>query len=146
MAEENQEHVEQTEQVENNQEQEQLETVSKEDYDNLVSQFEEVKSKLPQEKSEQELALEQKEADLFKREVNATLKENGLEQFTSVVKVSNEDELKETVKALTQIKNDIMVSTGYVPQDHSQDDEYSNYAKNNDVSGMIGSKLSKLFK
>ncbi|MGR9049228.1 hypothetical protein ACQ4XT_11415 [Halobacillus faecis] len=128
------------------QNQEQVETVAKEDYDNLVNELEQVKGKLPKEPTEEELAFQKREADLFNREVNATLKENGLEQFASVVKVSNNDELEETVKALTQIKNDIMVSTGYVPEDHAKDDEYSNYEKNNDVAGMIGTKLGKLFK
>ena len=100
----------------------------------------------PKDKTEDEIAFEQREQDLFNREVNAALKENGLEEFSSVIKPKDENELKETVDSLSQIKNDIKVSTGHIPEDHAKQDEYSKYEKENNTSGMIGTKLANLFK
>lgn len=133
-------------QEQNQEQQEQVETVAKSDYDNIVAELEEVKGKLPKELTDEEKAFQEKQQGLWQKEVGLTLKENGLEQFASLLKVEDEEQLNETVEALNKIVNDIKVSTGYVPEDHQKEDEYSKYEKNNDVSGMIGTKLSKLFK
>ncbi|MBS3679947.1 hypothetical protein KGF86_06960 [Ornithinibacillus massiliensis] len=111
----------------------------------IVAELEEVKGKLPKEPTQEELDLQQREQDLWQKEVNLSLKDKGLEQFASIVKVENEEELKEVVKVLGQVVNDIKVSTGYVPQDHAKTDEYSKFEKDGNVQGMIATKLSKLF-
>ncbi|MEK4030765.1 hypothetical protein MKZ02_19805 [Pseudobacillus sp. FSL P4-0506] len=138
--EENQEVIEQQQEVTEVQE-----TVSKQEYDSLVTQMEELKNKLPQEKSESELAIEAKEKELFQKEVNLTLKESGLEQFAEIIKVSNSDELNTTVDVLKKIVNEIKVSTGYVPSEHAKQDAYSEAEKKKDVGGMLSAKLAKLF-
>jgi len=112
----------------------------------VVNERDDLLQHKPKEQTDEEKAIAEKEQDLWKKEVNISLKENGLEQFASIIKVNDEDELKETVKQLSQIKNDIKVENGYVPKEHAKEDEYSKYEKENDVSGMIGTKLSKLFK
>ncbi|MED0665305.1 hypothetical protein P4T04_03140 [Bacillus badius] len=132
--EENQEVIEQQEEVTEVQE-----TVSKEEYDLLVTELEELKSKLPQEKSESELAIEAKEKELFKKEVNLTLKESGLEQFAEIIKVSDADELNTTVDVLKKIVNEIKVSTGYVPTEHAKQDAYNTAKSKGDTKGMIKS-------
>jgi hypothetical protein len=118
----NQEHHEQ-------QHEQQVETVAKEEYDAIVAELEDVKGKLPKEISDEEKQLQQKQQELFNKEVHLTLKENGLEQFAPVVRVTNEDELRETIKQLNKIVNDIKVSVGYVPQDNAKDNEYDVYAQ-----------------
>ncbi|PAQ14979.1 hypothetical protein CD798_08000 [Bacillaceae bacterium SAOS 7] len=122
------------------------ETVSKEDHDQLLAELEELKGKLPKEKSEAELNIETKEKELFQKEVSLTLKENGLDQFATIVKVNDSDELNTTIEALTQIVNDIKVSTGYVPTEHGKDDAYTVALKKKDVGGMLTNKLQNLFK
>ena len=119
--------------------QEQIEMVAKSEYDTLVAKLEEVKSKLPRELSDEEKQLQVKQQELFNKEVHLTLKENGLEQFAPVVKVANEDELKETIKQLNKIVNDIKVSVGYVPQDNKQVTAYEQAKQKNDTKGMIKS-------
>jgi hypothetical protein len=141
MEEQNQNQEQQQEQAQ----QEQIEMVAKSEYDTLVAELEEVKSKLPRELSDEEKQLQVKQQELFNKEVHLTLKENGLEQFAPVVRVTNEDELRETIKQLNKIVNDIKVSVGYVPQDNAKDNEYDVYAQKNDTKGMIATKLSKLF-
>ena len=100
----------------------------------------------PKDLTDEEKALQTKQQELFDKEVNLTLKEKGLEQFESVIKVADSDELEEVVKSLSQIVNDIKVSTGYVPEDRKKDNEYDKFAKEGNVSGMIGTKLANLFK
>lgn len=116
------------------------------EYNPLKVELEDVKGKLPKDLSDEEKAIQTKQQELFVKEINLTLKENGLEQFASIIKVGDSDELKEIVGSLTKIVNDIKVSTGYVPSDHKQQNEYDVFAKNKDTKGMIGSKLANLFK
>lgn len=123
-----------------------VETVAKTEYEKVLAELDELKGKLPKEPTEQELAFQQKEQELFDKSVQLELKENGLDQFASIIKVENEDDLKTTIDQLKQITNQIKIDSGYVPNDHAKDDDYSNFAKDNDTVGMIGTKLSKLFK
>ncbi|WP_449622882.1 hypothetical protein [Robertmurraya sp. Marseille-Q9965] len=115
------------------------------EYNPIKVELEDVKGKLPKDLTEEEKALQTKQQELWQKEVSLSLKENGLEAFASIIKVTGEDDLKEVVKSLTQIVNDIKVSAGYVPNDHSKDNEYDVFAKNGDTKGMIASKLGKLF-
>jgi len=99
----------------------------------------------PKELSDEEKAIEAKKQELFEKEVALTLKENGLEQFAKVIKVKNTDELNEVVELLSQIVNDIKMSTSYVPTDKAKQNEYDAFAKRGDTKSMIAMKLSKLF-
>lgn len=99
----------------------------------------------PKELSDEEKAIEAKKQELFEKEVALTLKENGLEQFANIIKVKNTDELNEVVKTLSQIVNDIKMSTSYVPTDKAKQNEYDTFAKRGDTKNMIAMKLSKLF-
>lgn len=125
---------------------EEVETVAKTDYEQVVAELDELKGKLPNEPTEQELAFQQKEQELFNKSIQLELKEKGLDQFASIIKVENEDDLKTTIDQLKQITNQIKIDSGYIPSDHAKDDEYSNFAKDGNTVGMIGNKLSKLFK
>lgn len=111
----------------------------------IVAERDDLLQYKPKDLTDDEKAMQQKQQELWQKEVGLSLKENGLEQFASIVKVENEDELKEIVKTLGQVVNDIKVSTGYVPQDHANTDEYSKFEKEGNTQGMIATKLSKLF-
>ena len=123
-----------------------IETVSKVDFDSLQAELDEVKGKLPKEKSEGEIALETKQQELFAKEVAFELKQAGLEQFASLIKVSDTEELTETIKTLSQVVSDIKASTGYVPNEHLKQDAYASAEQKKDVQGMLSSKLANLFK
>lgn len=99
----------------------------------------------PKDLSDEEKAIQAKQQELFNKEISLTLKENGLEEFASIVRVGDTTELEQVVKTLTQIVNDIKVSTGYVPKDNAQQNEYDVFASKKDTQGMIATKLSKLF-
>lgn len=103
----------------------------------LKTELEDIKTKLPKEPTEEEKALQQKQQELFVKEINLTLKENGLEKFASIVKVTNEDELKEVVTSLSSIVNELKVEMGYVPDNHKQQDKYNQAKQNGDTKSMI---------
>lgn len=122
------------------------EVVSKEDYEKVVRELKELKEQLPREESDEEKALKQKEEELWKKQVQLELKENGLEKFYPLIKVEKEEELKEIVKELNQIINDIKVETGYIPENHAKDNEFNRFEEEKNTKGMIGVKLANLFR
>jgi len=112
----------------------------------LVTERDDLLQHKPKDLTDDEKAFQTKQQGLWGKEVNLSLKENGLEQFADVIKVADEDELNQVVTSLTKIKNDMKVESGYVPKDKAKDDEYSNFEKNKDTKNMISSKLAGLFK
>lgn len=99
----------------------------------------------PVEKSEAEKVLEQREQELLKKEVGIELKANGLEDFIELLNVSNLEELQTKIETLNKILEGRKISNAYVPSEHKQTSAYDQAASKNDVTGMIGAKLSKLF-
>jgi hypothetical protein len=87
--------------------------------------------------TDKEKIIEAKQQELWQREVSLCLKENGLEKFVDIVKVSNEDELKDVIKKLTAIVNEIKIETGYVPSDHKQMTAYEQAKKQGNTKNMI---------
>lgn len=134
----------QDQQQEQTQQQDQQQTVDMKTYLDLVAKMEKMEQMLSQE-AEKQKKIEAKQQELFQKQVQLTLRENGLEKFADIVQVSNEDELNDVVKKLTAIVNEIRIETGYIPADHAKTDEYSKYEKEKNVAGMIAVKLSKLF-
>ncbi|SDC80546.1 hypothetical protein SAMN05421663_104161 [Terribacillus halophilus] len=116
------------------------------EFNPIVTERDELLQYKPKDLTDDEKAIQQKQQDLFQKEINLELKENGLEQFTSIIKVEDTDQLKEVVKSLKQITNDIKIANGYIPKDHAADDEYTKFTKEKNTTGMIGSKLANLFK
>lgn len=112
----------------------------------LQTELQEVKGKLPKDLTDEEKAIQTKQQELFVKEVNLTLKENGLEKFASIVKVTNEDELKEVITSLGTIVNELKVEMGYVPDNHKNSDAYSVAEQKKDIGGMLSVKLANLFK
>ncbi|WP_031408015.1 hypothetical protein [Geobacillus vulcani] len=126
------------------QQQEQEQQVDMKTYLELVEKVSKLEQKLSDE-AEKAKKIAEKEQELFQKQVHLTLKENGLEKFSDIVKVNDENELADVVKKLQNIVNEIRIESGYVPSDHVKTDEYSVYEKKKDVAGMISAKLSKLF-
>ena len=137
---------EQTEVVDNQQEQTEVETVAKDQYDSIVAELEEVKGKLPKELSEEEKSLQTKQLELWQKEKSLELKAVQLEKFADFFNASNPEELAAQIKQFQLLLNEVKVSMGYIPNDHKKTDEYTSFEKNKDTKGMIGNKLANLFK
>jgi hypothetical protein len=140
MEEHNQEQIEQQEQ-----QQEEVETVSKADYDLLVAERDELIQYKPKEKSEDELALETKQKELWDKEKSLELKSVKLEQFADFFNAQNSEDLKAQIESFQSLIAEMKASMGYVPKDHLKDDEYSTLENKKDTKGMIQSKFAKLF-
>lgn len=123
-----------------------VETISKAEYDAIVAERDELIKYKPKEVSEEEKAIITKQQELWQKEVALTLKENNLERFTDVVNVSDTNELESVIETLSNALNEYKVDNAYVPKDHAVEDEYEKYSQNKDAKGMIASKFSKLFK
>ncbi|WP_232467220.1 hypothetical protein [Anoxybacillus flavithermus] len=132
------------EQQQQDQQQQDQQQVDMKTYLELVAKMEKMEQTLANE-AEKQKEIEAKQQELFQKQVQLTLKENGLEKFADIVRVNDENELADVVKKLSQIVNEIKVETGYIPADHAKTDEYSKYEKEKNVTGMIAVKLSKLF-
>ena len=111
----------------------------------LTTERDELLQFKPVTKSDAEKALEQREADLFKKEVGIELKANKLDDFTEFLNVTNADELKAKITQLNKLLEARKLNNSYVPDTHKQTSAYDQAAAKGDVTGMIGAKLSKLF-
>ena len=100
---------------------------------------------LPVTKSDAEIALEQRENDLFKKEVGLELKANNMDDFAEFLNVANADELKIKVTQLNKILEARKINNAYVPEAHKQTSAYDNAVASGNVTEMIGAKLAKLF-
>lgn len=118
----------------------------KDELEPIQNQVKELEQYKPVEKSDAEKALEQKEKELFDKEINLYLKENGLAEFCEFFNVQNMDEVKDKTEKLNKILEGKKLNNSYVPGGHKSTDAYSKAEKNGDTLGMINSKLSKLFK
>jgi recombination DNA repair RAD52 pathway protein len=117
----------------------QEEMIAKAEYDKVLAELEEVKSKLPKELTDEEKALQAKQQELWQKEVSLSLKEAGLEKFADIVKVNDEKELKDVIKKLTSIVNDLKIEMGYVPNEHKQMTAYEQAKKQGNTVAMIKS-------
>lgn len=139
--------MEQNEQVEIEQQEQQaeVETVSKEQYDAIVLELEQVKAKLPVEKSEEEIAIETKQQELFQKEVTLELKSVGLDKFADFFNAQTIEELTQQIEKFQTLLNDVKLETGYIPTDHKATNEFTKHEQQKNTVGMIGTKLAKLF-
>ncbi|WP_339171219.1 hypothetical protein [Anoxybacillus sp. FSL W8-1294] len=134
--EQQQQEQQQDQQQQQEPQQAETQTVDMKTYLELVAKMEKMEEMLSNE-TEKQKEIAEKEQELFQKQVHLTLKENGLEKFADIVKVSNEDELKDVVKKLTSIVNEIKIETGYVPADHKQMTIYEQAKKQGNTKNMI---------
>lgn len=134
---------------------EQPKTYSQEEVEALQAKIDELIQYKPHEKSEQELALEaqaielsDKQAKLWQRQVEVELKELGLQDFAEFVQVvvDDLDGLQGKVAQLKRILGERELKSSFKPNEHRNADTYSIAEKQKDTKGMIGLKLSNIWK
>ncbi|WP_210367428.1 hypothetical protein [Bacillus sp. REN3] len=99
----------------------------------------------PKDLSDEEKAIQTKEQELFQKEVSLELKTAGLDKFAEFFKVEKIEDLQPQIEKFQGLLNEIKVSMGYVPTDHSKTDAYSVAEQKKDVNGMLSAKFAKLF-
>ncbi|MFB7304652.1 xanthine phosphoribosyltransferase [Heyndrickxia sporothermodurans] len=112
---------------------------TQEDVDKLQAQIDELLQHKPKEKDEVELRLEK----VWQREVQSTLKEEGLEIFQDFIRadVDDTDALNIQITKLKEIVGKLELSNSYQPTNHKSVDAYSVAKKNRDAKSMISEKL-----
>ncbi|WP_274365320.1 hypothetical protein [Paenibacillus thermotolerans] len=99
----------------------------------------------PKEKTDAEKQLEQKQADLLQKEMVLLMKEADVSDFAELISASDAEDLKNKIGKLHDVLKARKVDSSYRPESHKQQSAYDIAEKNNDVLGMIDSKLQKLF-
>jgi len=115
------------------------------DTDILVPLQTELAGLKPATKTEKELAIEAKEAELWNKEKSLVLKEKGLSDFADFFSGNTIEDLNKGIEKFNAILEAKKLNNSYVPEGHKQTDAYAQAEKNGDTQSMIGSKLSKLF-
>lgn len=141
-----QEVIEEVQEVEQEEVQEEVieeKTYSQADIDTLQAQIDELTQYKPQELTEQEAKLQEKLEVVWQREIQATLKEEGIEVFADFIKadVDDTDALSKQIAKLKEIVGTLEISNGYQPSNHKPVDGFALAKKNNDSVGMIKNKL-----
>lgn len=98
----------------------------------------------PKELTEDEIKIQEKLESIWQREVNATLKEEGLEIFSEFINagVDDTDALNKQITQLKEIVGKLKLSNSYQPTNHKSVDGYSLAKKNKDTKSMISEKLN----
>ncbi|MEA5023928.1 hypothetical protein SDC9_15176 [bioreactor metagenome] len=109
----------------------------------IQNQVKELEQYKPVDKTEQELALEAKEKELFTKEKNLILKEKGLQDFADFFVVSDLKELNKQIEKLNKILEAKKLNNSYVPDGHKPTDAYTQAKKNNDPLGMVKALFNK---
>jgi hypothetical protein len=114
----------------------------------LKTQVEELGKYKPKELTPEEKALEEKEAQLWEREVKIELSEAGCQDWYPFFNVPKGDTqaLKAKIEQLKTLTNKIKTNNSYIPDSHKAQDKYSAAESAKDAIGMIEAKLSQLFK
>jgi hypothetical protein len=112
----------------------------------LQAQIKELEQYKPIEKSNAEKAIEAKQAELWQKEVNLTLKEAGLSDFAEFFNATDAESLKKQIDKFNEILKARKIDFSYRPTDHKATDKYSMYEKEKNTVGMLSEKLSNLFK
>lgn len=111
----------------------------------LHQQIKELEQFKPVQKTDTEIALEQKANELFEKEKALTLKEAGLQEFAVFFIVDNIDDLQMKIEQFNKILTSKLLDNTYKPESHKTSDKYSLAEKKGDTVSMIGSKISKIF-
>jgi len=99
----------------------------------------------PATKTDKEIALEAKEAELWDKEKSLHIKEKGLSDFADFFSGNTIEDLDKGIEKFNAILEAKKLNNSYQPEGHKQTDAYTQAEKNKDTQSMIGSKLSKLF-
>ena len=116
----------------------------KEELEPIQLQITELEKYKPKEKSDAEIALEQKELELWNKEKNLILKENNLHEFVDFFNANDSEQLNEQINLLNKILDTRKLNNNYIPNNNvNKTDSYSQAKKNNDTLGMVKALFSK---
>ncbi|MFS0672039.1 hypothetical protein [Ornithinibacillus sp. 179-J 7C1 HS] len=106
----------------------------------LQVELEDLKGKVPPEKTDAEKALEQAKKELFQKQISVELKDAGLSMYEGIINPTDEKSLNDTIKALNKVHTDLKIQNSYTPTDKKKGtDSYDVAKQNGDTKGMVKS-------
>ncbi|ACB84817.1 hypothetical protein [Natranaerobius thermophilus] len=109
----------------------------------MESKIQELEQYKPEEKSEEQKKIEEKENELWQKQVDLTLKENGLDGFEGLITAKDEEDLNNKVEQLNNVLKKKKVNNSYVPREHGSTDKYSQAKQEGNPKEMIKSLINK---
>jgi molecular chaperone GrpE len=118
----------------------------------LKAQLSELEQYKPKQKTDAELALEAKQAELdekaqalWSKEVSVALKAEGLDDFAEFINAKDEAELAEKIQKFKTILGKLEAQNSYKPEQRKASDKFAKMEQTGDTVGMIDAKLNSLF-
>ncbi|MEB2264151.1 hypothetical protein LAV77_04995 [Priestia megaterium] len=126
------------------QQEENVETVAKAEYDAMVAERDELLQYKPEELTDEEVKAQQDREAFEKEKLEFAIEKAGLSEFAEFI--NDQEEIEAFQGLVKKIQDNVKKELAYKPENHKQTDEYSQFAQKGDTKGMIGSKLAGLFK
>lgn len=126
------------------QQQENVETIAKAEYDAILAERDELLQYKPKELTEEEVKAQQDREAFEKEKLEFAIEKAGLSDFAEFI--NDQEEIEAFQGLVKKIQDNVKRELSYKPENHKQTDEYSQYAQKGDTKGMIGTKLANLFK
>lgn len=121
--------------------------IPKEKFDKVINEKNNLKKQL-EEIDTEEINKQKKQVWDLQKEL--TLQKEGLGEFKAFFNAEDSNALNEQIEAFKDILRekfkDNQLNTNYKPENHKPSDAYAEAQKQGDVGGMIGQKLSNIFK
>lgn len=121
--------------------------IPKSKFDDVIEQKNNYKKQLEEIDTEK---FEKKQQELWQMEKELMLDKHGLSSFKDFFHAEDRDSLEQQINNFkgilqAQVKGN-QKQNSYKPESHKPNDAYAEAKKNNDITGMVSYKLSRLFK
>ncbi len=121
--------------------------IPKSKFDEVIKEKNNYKKQLEEIDTE---SISKKKQELWELEKELTLDKHNLSDFKQFFNANDTKALEEQIETFKGILGDKFkdnqIDSNYTPQNHKPTDAYAEASKNKDVGGMIGFKMSKIFK
>ncbi len=121
--------------------------IPKEKFDKVINEKNNLKKQLEEIDTEE---INKQKQEVWNLQKELTLQKEGLGEFKAFFNAEDSNALNEQIEAFKDILRekfkDNQLNNKYTPENHKPSDAYAEAQKQGDVGGMIGQKLSKIFK
>lgn len=121
--------------------------IPKEKFDKVINEKNNLKKQLEEIDTD---AIDKQKQEVWNLQKELILEKQGLGEFKDFFNVDNVEDLNTKIESFKGILGEKFkenqLNTNYTPENHKPTDAYAEAKKNKDVGGMIGHKLSNIFK
>lgn len=121
--------------------------IPKEKFDKVINEKNNLKKQLEEIDTEE---INKQKQEVWNLQKELTLQKEGLGEFKAFFNAEDSNALNEQIEAFKDVLRekfkDNQLNNKYTPENHKPSDAYAEAQKQGDVGGMIGHKLSNIFK